>query len=89
MSFSSALILLFVAVPLAIYLVVMLLSMRKMDEPEPMLIEEDKPQEPYKLYPKGPPRYTLDYRGRLWIDKKQKGLFRTVRRPNLPPDEPG
>lgn len=81
-------VLLFVAAPVLIYLVIMLFSMRRMDEP--LIFEEEKPNELYKLYPQGPPRYTLDYRGRLWIDKRQKdkGLFRTVRRPNLPPDEP-
>ena len=34
------------------------------------------------------PKFVFDYRGRLWVEKKRKGFFRQLRRPQLPPDEP-
>lgn len=43
---------------------------------------------PLHLPPKGSPKFAFDYRGRLWIEKKQKGFFRQLRRPHLPPEEP-
>lgn len=46
------------------------------------------PEGPLEIARKGSPKYAFDYRGRLWIDKKNKGFFRQLRRPRLPPDEP-
>ncbi len=53
------------------------------DEPEPIL-----PEGPIQLPEKGSPKYAFDYRGRLWVEKKNKGFFRQLRRPLLPPDDP-
>ena len=33
------------------------------------------------------PRYAFDYTGRLWVQKNQRGFFRRVKKPNLPPEE--
>jgi hypothetical protein len=38
--------------------------------------------------PPGAPGFTYDYRGRLWVQKKNRGFFRRLRQPKLPPDEP-
>jgi hypothetical protein len=43
---------------------------------------------PLLLPGKGSPKFTFDYRGRLWVEKKRKSFFRQLRRPQLPPDEP-
>jgi hypothetical protein len=43
---------------------------------------------PLQLPGKGSPKFTFDYRGRLWVEKKRKSFFRQLRRPQLPPDEP-
>lgn len=56
--------------------------------------ETDDPDEP--ILPEGlldfpskdSPKYAFDYRGRLWVEKKNKGFFRQLRRPQLPPDDP-
>lgn len=53
------------------------------DEAEPIL-----PEGPLELPEKGSPKFAFDYRGRLWIEKRNKGFFRQLRRPQLPPDEP-
>ena len=53
------------------------------EEPEPIL-----PEGPIQLPEKGSPKYAFDYRGRLWVEKKNKGFFRQLRRPLLPPDDP-
>jgi hypothetical protein len=44
--------------------------------------------EPLFFPTKGSPKFTFDYRGRLWVEKKNKGFFRQLRRPQVPPDEP-
>jgi hypothetical protein len=53
------------------------------DDAEPVL-----PPGPLELPDKGSPKYAFDYRGRLWVEKKRKGFFRQLRRPQLPPEEP-
>lgn len=53
------------------------------DEPDTLL-----PEGPLELPEKGSPKFAFDYRGRLWIEKRNKGFFRQLRRPQLPPDEP-
>lgn len=53
--------------------------------------EEDQPvtpEGPVVLPPKDTPKYAFDYRGRLWVEKKNRGFFRQLRRPQLPPDDP-
>jgi hypothetical protein len=52
-------------------------------EPEPIV-----PEGPLVLPEKGSPKFAFDYRGRLWVEKKRKGFFRQLRRPQLPPEEP-
>lgn len=56
------------------------------DEPEPD--DEDIPAGPLQFPEKGSPKFTFDYRGRLWVEKKNKRFFKQLRRPQLPPDEP-
>ncbi len=51
-------------------------------------VERGKANEKVKLTPEGAPKYIFDYRGRLWVEKKNRGFFRQLRRPQLPPDEP-
>lgn len=53
------------------------------DQPEPEL-----PAGPLEFPSRGSPRYAFDYRGRLWVEKKHKGFFRQLRRPQIPPEEP-
>lgn len=56
------------------------------DEPETASQESIGPIE----FPaKGSPKYAFDYRGRLWVEKKRKSFFRQLRRPQIPPEEPG
>lgn len=92
-------ILVFLGIPLLIWVAVMLFAsvrekMGKRQPPKEQSKDKDKqavvekPSSPMALYPDGPPRYTLDYNGNLWIEKKRKRFFRPVRRPGLPPDEP-
>lgn len=57
------------------------------DAPE-ALDEFEASAGPLQLPPTGSPKFAFDYRGRLWIEKKQKGFFRQLRRPQLPPEEP-
>lgn len=49
---------------------------------------EPAAHERLKLPDKASPKYAFDYKGRLWVEKKNRGFFRQLRRPNLPPDEP-
>lgn len=59
--------------------------------PEPESLDEDDPilpEGPVVLPEKGSPKYAFDYRGRLWVEKKNKGFFRQLRRPQLPPEDP-
>ncbi len=49
---------------------------------------DDLPEGPLRLPEKGSPKFVFDYRGRLWVEKKNRGFFRQLRRPQLPPDEP-
>ena len=51
-------------------------------------VERGKANEKVKLAAEGAPKYIFDYRGRLWVEKKNRGFFRQLRRPQLPPDEP-
>lgn len=60
-------------------------SEQDFDEPD----DQDIPDGPLQFPEKGSPKFTFDYRGRLWVEKKNKGFFKQLRRPQLPPDEPG
>ncbi|GIL15986.1 MAG: hypothetical protein BroJett039_11590 [Chloroflexota bacterium] len=50
--------------------------------------QADLSDSPLRFPEKGSPKFVFDYRGRLWVEKKNKGFFRRLRRPQLPPDEP-
>lgn len=55
--------------------------------------DHDDPSEPILsgqplILPGDSPKYAFDYRGRLWVEKKRRGFFRQLRRPQLPPDDP-
>jgi hypothetical protein len=56
---------------------------------EPLEDELELPEGPLVLPDKGSPKYAFDYRGRLWVEKKHKSFFRQLRRPQIPPEEPG
>ncbi len=77
-------ILIFVGIPILLWLLIVILSLPTVVEPP-----REEPSGIWKLYPDGPPQYKLDYRGNLWIDKKRKSFFKPLRRPNIPPEEPG
>ncbi len=75
-------ILIFLGIPILIWAVIMILSLPVVVAPR-----EEKPGL-WELYPDGAPQFKLDYSGKLWVDKRRKGYFKTLRRPNIPPDEP-
>lgn len=55
--------------------------------------DHDAPSEPILsgqplILAQDAPKYAFDYRGRLWVEKKRRGFFRQLRRPQLPPDDP-
>jgi hypothetical protein len=72
-------ILIFLAIPILIWVVVMVLSLPEVVEPE----EERRPVA--ELYAEGAPRFTRDYTGKLWVERRRKGFFRTLRGRNVPP----
>jgi hypothetical protein len=76
-------ILIFIGIPILIWVLIMLLSLPTVVEPP-----REEPPGIWKLYPDGAPQFRLDYSGKLWVDKKKKGYFKTLRRPNIPPEEP-
>ncbi|HZQ05304.1 MAG TPA: hypothetical protein VFD70_01905 [Anaerolineae bacterium] len=57
--------------------------------PQTKEAERGKPSDKVNVVPEVPPKYVFDYRGRLWVEKKNRGFFRQLRRPHLPPDDPG
>lgn len=59
-------------------------------QPDDETLEPDQePLGPLEFPSKGSPKYAFDYRGRLWVEKKRKSFFRQLRRPQIPPEEPG
>ncbi len=76
-------ILIFVGIPLLVWVVVMLLSLG-----EPGSAKAEKPGR-WNIYTDGSPQYRFDYQGRLWVEKKKKGLFQVIKDPKIPPDQPG
>jgi hypothetical protein len=66
-----------------VWAVVMIRSLRESAPPPEEQVEQMNPDV------NGAPRFTLDYSGRLWIDRRRKGFFRRIRRRQpLPPHEP-
>lgn len=63
-----------VGLPLLVWVVVMILSLRQVVAPE------EEPVEPVNPDVDGAPLFTLDYTGRLWVDRRRKGFFRRIRR---------
>lgn len=59
------------------------------EEIQEQIPETDLSAGPLQLPAKGSPKYAFDYKGRLWIEKKRKSFFRQLRRPQIPPEEPG
>jgi hypothetical protein len=57
-------------------------------EPKNPTAETPVTKIPSPLSSEGMPGFAFDYRGRLWVEKKRRGFFRQLRRPNLPPDNP-
>lgn len=72
----------FLGIPMLAWVLVMIYS----------LVQERMPAkertEPINPDVDGAPQFTLDYSGRLWIDRRRKGFFRRIRRRRtLPPNE--
>lgn len=57
-------------------------SKREDESPQPILSGQPL------ILPEDAPKYAFDYRGRLWVEKKRRGFFRQLRRPQLPPEDP-
>jgi hypothetical protein len=75
-------ILIFLGVPILLWVVVMILSLRQVVPPT------EEPAKPVNPDVDGAPYFTLDYTGRLWIDRRRKGFFRRIRRRQaMPPGE--
>jgi hypothetical protein len=76
-------ILLFLGIPMLVWAVVMIRSLSQVVPPPEEQVEPVNPDVD------GAPQFTLDYSGRLWIDRRRKGFFRRIRRRRtLPPREP-
>jgi hypothetical protein len=72
-------ILIFLGIPILVWTVVMIRSLPQVvppseEEPEPVNPDID-----------GAPHFTLDYTGRLWVERRRKGFFRPIRRRRAPP----
>ena len=72
-------ILIFLGVPVLVCVVLMMLS-----RPHVLETEEDL-KRLQNLDQEEPPRFARDYAGRVWVDKRQKGFFRTIRRRSSTP----
>ncbi len=72
-------ILIFLGFPVFICVVLLILSL-----PHVLETEEDLKRLQH-LDQEEPPRFARDYSGRVWVDKRQKGFFRTIRRRSAPP----
>ncbi len=78
-------ILIFLGIPILIWSVIMLLSLREVvtreapPRAEPKLRVLPKPDSPNAL------PFSRDYTGRVWVDRKQKGTFPTIRRRGVTP----
>ncbi len=75
-------VLIFLGIPIFVWVVFLLLSLGQVVEPE-----EERPTEA-ESPTESLPRFTRDYSGRLWVDRKQKGAFPILRRRGIrPPDD--
>ncbi len=75
-------ILIFLGIPILVWVVILVLSLRQVIAPEEHTPVETKPDA------ESIPRFSRDYTGRVWVDPKQKGFFRTIRRRGVtPPNE--
>ena len=72
-------ILVFLGFPILVWAVVMILTLPQVVPPR------DEQSEPVNPDVDGAPLFTLDYTGRLWIDRRRKGFFRRIRRPRKSP----
>lgn len=76
-------IVLLLGLPLLVWVVVMIWSLRRVVDPS------EKVEEPVNPDVDGAPLFTLDYTGRLWVDRRRKGFFRRIRRRRpVAPGEP-
>ncbi len=73
-------IVLFVGIPILIWVVIMLLSLREPERPE-----QEKGTTPANTYAVETPPFARDYTGRLWVDKRRKGFFVAVHRRGFGP----
>ncbi len=75
-------ILIFVGIPILLWAAIMLLSLREVVAPE------EKQRAPARADSDSIPHFSRDYTGRVWVDPKRKGFFRTIRRRGVtPPNE--
>ncbi len=80
---SSLTILIVLGIPLVIWAIVMVLSLR-----EVVATEEDRRSEA-ELYAESAPQFSRDYTGKVWVERRRKGFFRPLGHRNVrPPGEP-
>ncbi len=66
-------VLIFLAIPIVVWLLIMLLSL-------PEVVESEQERRPIsELYAEGAPRFTRDYTGRLWVERRRRDFFRPIR----------
>ncbi len=76
-------ILIVLGIPLLIWAIVMLLSLREVVKPE-----EERRSEA-DLYAESAPQFSRDYTGKIWVERRRKGFFRPLGNRNVrPPGEP-
>ncbi len=86
-------ILIFLGIPILIWAVIMLLSLREVVAPEETRPTEIKPADPKPTIQAQPNLestlpFSRDYTGRVWVDRKQKGAMPKIRRRGVtPPNE--
>ncbi len=74
-------ILIFLGIPILVCVVLIILTL-------PLVLETDEDIRRLKeLESEEPPHFTRDYTGRVWVDKRHKGFFRTLPRRPGPPDQ--
>ncbi len=78
-------ILIFLGIPILLWAVVMLLSLREDGKSEETPREELKPQAPPQPDSENALHFSRDYTGRVWVDRKRKGVFPTIRRRGVTP----
>ncbi len=74
-------VLLFVGIPILVWVMLVIVTLPRLVDAKPdtpsATPQSDEPA----------PRFTRDYTGRLWIEKRRKGFFRPLRRRRPRPED--